>query len=148
MIPSSSIRLQYYWAQTNRWIGWWPVFKTSLSSLLSISIMLRHDFIIFLFSFYLKPINPTVNFVQEFFYEIYMLKLVVVGKVFALNLFAKMIISIFWVSFSVVSIAEFSNDSIDCQNQLTYICLLACLCLVKVLAELICLKRKQLYKFY
>lgn len=57
--------------------------------------MLRYDFFIFLFSFYLKPISPTVNFVQEFFYEIYMLKLVVVGKVFALNLFAKMIISIF-----------------------------------------------------
>jgi hypothetical protein len=71
-----------------------PVFKTQLSSLLSISIMLRHDYIIFLFSFYLKPINSTVNSVKEFFYEIYMLKLVVVGKVFALNLFAKMIISI------------------------------------------------------
>lgn len=109
--------------------------------------MLRHDYIIFLFSFYLKPINPTVNSVKEFFYEIYMLKLVVVGKVFALNLFAKMIISISWVSYSVISIAEFSNDSIDWLNQLTYGCLLACLCLVKVLAELICLKRKQLYEF-
>jgi len=40
-------------------------------------------------------------------------KLVIVGKVFALNLFAKMIISISRVSCSVISIAEFSSDSID-----------------------------------